>query len=256
MQLTMANFNGYIRQMEARNIITILKKSALFDNVDIETLASISRSASVCEFPKGRVLFLHGEQAQFLYIVISGRLKLFRETFDGAEAVLNVVDSHKVMGSDNVMMNSNYRYSAETIEDCRLLRLPLSILREELQKNHAMALSMLSYMTRKQQRLDQELEQRSLQNASQRIGCFFMRQDFVKEGGNVVIKLPYDKTLVASRLGMQPETFSRALGKLKTEAGLVVKGGKITVPDIQKLADYVCVACCSEVPCCSDTQKQ
>ena len=64
-----------------------------------------------------------------------------------------------------------------------------------------------------------------------------------------MVKLPYDKTLVASKLGMQPETFSRALSKLKKNTGIEVQGSIITIPDFKMLSDYCCSVCSSEYPC-------
>ena len=76
-----------------------------------------------------------------------------------------------------------------------------------------------------------------------------MRLEKEEKDGIVRIHLPYDKTLVAARLGMQPETFSRALSKLKKETGIRVQGAYIEMDSIDPLASYSCIACSSEFPC-------
>ena len=108
---------------------------------------------------------------------------------------------------------------------------------------------MLSAMARYRRRQDQELEHRTIQNAPQRIGCFLLRLTRQDAEGPVTIHLPYDKTLVASRLGMQPETFSRALAKLRDATGITVRGATIEMDSLDRLVRYSCAACSSEFPC-------
>lgn len=67
--------------------------------------------------------------------------------------------------------------------------------------------------------------------------------------GPVTIHLPYDKTLLAARLGMQPETFSRALAKLKEQTGIRVKGAVVELDNLEQLINYSCQVCSSEFPC-------
>jgi CRP-like cAMP-binding protein len=89
-----------------------------------------------------------------------------------------------------------------------------------------------------------------VQNAPQRIGCFLLRlANQTALDNTITIHLPYDKTLVASRLGMQPETFSRALAKLKEKTGIRIKGATIEMESLNQLSDFSCAACSSSFPC-------
>ena len=53
---------------------------------------------------------------------------------------------------------------------------------------------------------------------------------------------PYDKALAAARLGMKPETFSRALAQLKPY-GVTVKGTDIRIENFARLSEYSCTHC-------------
>jgi CRP-like cAMP-binding protein len=88
-----------------------------------------------------------------------------------------------------------------------------------------------------------------VQSAPQRIGCFLLRLCKAQEEGEVTLHLPYDKTLIAARLGMKPETFSRALTRLRQESDIEVKGATVSIPDIQRLVGYTCNACSNAYPC-------
>jgi CRP-like cAMP-binding protein len=108
---------------------------------------------------------------------------------------------------------------------------------------------MLQLMSHFRRQQDTELEHRNTQNAPQRIGCFLLRLCKPDATDSVVLYLPYDKNLVASRLGMQPETFSRALNKLKEKTDIIINGATITIPSLEKIIHFSCSACSSHFPC-------
>jgi CRP-like cAMP-binding protein len=209
----------------------------------------MEQNATTQLFKKGKILFIHGDNAARFYFVKSGWVKLFRETLDGAQSVADILSSGHIFGETALFEEDVYPYSAEVVEDAEIVSLPLSVLKEEIETNNKMALSMLNSMAKYRRQQDEEIEHRSIQNASQRIGCFLLRLANQGQVGPVTIHLPYDKTLVASRLGMQPETFSRALSKLKDKTGLYVKGATIELDSLDQLAEYSCSACSSEFPC-------
>ena len=228
----------------------ILPSIPIFKKLDQGTLEKISLGASIKKYQKGKILFIHGDDAERFFLIKSGWVKLFRETLDGAQAVVDILSQGHIFGETSLFENDTYPYSAEVIEPAEIISLQLVHLRSEIESNNILALSMLRAMARYRRQQDREIEHRSIQNASQRIGCFLLRlinQDTDKSP--VIIHLPYDKTLLASRLGMQPETFSRALSKLKQKTEIRVKGATIEMDNIEQLVNYSCAACSSEFPC-------
>lgn len=234
----------------AQTIHDMLQRLELFSSCSDDFLTKISSAAHLTTKPKGHMLFIHEDQADYFYLVKSGWVKIFRETLDGDQAIVDIFTNGHILGETSIFQDDIYPYSAETIEPSELVQLPLSMLKDEIETNPKFAMAMLSSMARYRKQQDQELEHRTLQNAPQRIGCFLLRlTDQSQSGGPVRIHLPYDKTLVASRLGMQPETFSRALKKLKQETGIEVKGSTIETDSLDRLVRYSCAACTSEFPC-------
>ncbi len=231
-------------------MLSLLKTIRPFETCSDDILASLDDGSHVQNHPKGRVLFIHGDDAKRFYFIKSGWVKIFRETLDGAQAVLDVIPQGNIFGEDALFGDGFYDYSAEVVENAEIVSYPLSVLKAELSQDNGLALAMIDLMARHRRQQDKEIEHRSIQNASQRIGCFILRltrQDDV--GRAVSIHLPYDKTLVAARLGMQPETFSRALSRLKEKTGIRVKGATIEMDDLKSLIEYSCAACSSRFPC-------
>jgi CRP-like cAMP-binding protein len=230
-------------------IENILSNSNFFKNSGKDFLGKVIEASRLDVFSKGQVLFIHEDKAESFFIVKKGWVKLFRETLDGSQAVVDILSTHHVFGETSLFHDNLYPYSAEAVERTEIIRMPLSLLKAEIKENPSLALSMLSTMARYRRQQDQELEHRTLQNASQRIGCFLLRLTDQSNTGPAIIHLPYDKTLVASRLGMQPETFSRALTKLKNATGIKINGASVELENLSQLSEYACSACSSEFPC-------
>tara|TARA_R110001592_G_scaffold29350_3_gene106500 strand:- start:14235 stop:14957 length:723 start_codon:yes stop_codon:yes gene_type:complete len=224
-------------------------KVSIFKHLDSGALKKISAGASSSMHSKGKILFIHGDEAQRFYFIKSGWVKLFRETLDGAQAIVDILPKGYIFGETSIFEDSIYPYSAEVVEPSEIISFSLKNLKSEIAENNQLALSMLSAMARYRRQQDQEIEHRSIQNAPQRLGCFLLRLANQDEVGVVKIHLPYDKTLIASRLGMQPETFSRALSKLKAQTGIRVQGATIEMDSLDSLVRYSCSACSSEFPC-------
>ncbi|MCB1784271.1 MAG: Crp/Fnr family transcriptional regulator [Alphaproteobacteria bacterium] len=198
---------------------------------------------------KGKILFLQDEPAERFYLLLSGWAKLFRETLDGAQAVVDVLSSGDLFGETAIFYENEYPFSAEIVERAELVSLPLALFKSEVEKNGAITLNTLHHLARHNRKQGREIEHLALQSAPQRIGCFLLRLFDQTQGGPVTIHLPYDKTLIAARLGMQPETFSRALKKLRTETDIDVAGSTVTIGDIGRLSAYSCGGCSSGFPC-------
>lgn len=226
-----------------------LKQLGLFKNCSESFLQEISEASQIKKYDKGQVLFLNGDAASRFYIIISGWAKIFRETLDGSQAVVDIFSSGHMFGETSIFEEDIYPYSAEIVETGEVISLPLAHLKKEIEINNKFALEMLSAMARYRRHQDQEIEHRTLQNASQRIGCFLLRLTPQQDSTDIKINLPYDKMLVASRLGMQPETFSRALKKLAEKTGITINGATIEMKNLHQLSDYSCAACSSEFPC-------
>ena len=99
-----------------------------------------------------------------------------------------------------------------------------------------LAFDMLAATATRLRELVDEIEQLKARSAPQRVADFFVKQANV-EFGAVRIALPYEKALIASRLGMKPESFSRALGKL-AGLGVAVERDSVSIADVARLAAF------------------
>lgn len=221
----------------------------LFAGLSAAQLDMLAMQAAFRTYPKNYLLYSYEEEAAWYYLIVEGWVKLFRETLDDDEAVLDILPAGQVFGESALFDHGRYGASAQIVEEASLLVLPLSALRRLIEEEPRVAVNLLGSMAVFRRQQEREIEHRSLQNAPQRIGCFLLRLCDSEAKAQATLHLPYDKTLIAARLGMKPETFSRALARLREETGITVQGATVHIGDIQKLSDYTCSACSNTYPC-------
>lgn len=222
---------------------------ALFSDLPDTVIQEFCDVAQLRHLKKGQVVYLQDDEAEWFYLIVHGWIKLFRETMEGSEAIIDVLTNGHTFGDTSVFEDGRYSYAVEVVEDAALICLPTSLLRDTIATHHQLALNMLTSMSRHRLQQHREIEHLNVQNAPQRIGCFLLRLCPTRDTGSVTLHLPYDKTLIAGRLGMKPETFSRALAKLKDDSSIQISGPTVHIKSVQALVDYTCSHCSSTFPC-------
>jgi CRP-like cAMP-binding protein len=243
------NKDAAVMPKTKNSLTSYLRTIPLFASLKEETLKSLGEYASDRLEPKGRVLFSPDSPNDKFYIVQSGWVKLFRETMSGEEAVIDTLTANNFFGEIGLAGTETMPYGAEVIEDARIVSIPRFLLAEEVMRNSLFGLAVLQSLTRQKMHGDLEIEHRTVQTAPQRIGCFLLKFCKGDQQGDIVLHLPYEKAVIANRLGMTPETFSRALNQLKNDVGITVKGSTITIKSLKSLVDFTCSACSSNFPC-------
>lgn len=226
-----------------------LRDASVFSAAGEAVIAKLLERCQTLSCPKGHVLFMQGDLAEWFYIIDSGWVKLFRETLDGDEVVMDVMPHGHIFGETAAFEDGTYSCSAEIVEPAVLFAYPLPVLERAVGDSGALALAMLKHVSNRNLMQGKEIEHRTAQNAPQRLGCYLLRLCDPGKPGPAVIHLPHDKVMIAARLGMQPETFSRALARLQKDVGLVVRGATIEIGDIGLLTSYTCSACSNAFPC-------
>lgn len=204
----------------------------LFSGLSPDGLKELLNDATVTAHGKRKTLFIQGEPATHFFVVLSGWVKLYRSRPDGAEVVVEIFGPGESFAEGAMHMPEGYPVSAEMVEDGRLLAVPTAAFGQQLRADPDLAISMLASMAVRLKLFVNRIEKAETQTAAQRVADFLLKFSRPAEPGatHVVVKLPYDKQLIANRLGMKPETFSRALSALR-EHGVHVKGAQAEIRD-------------------------
>lgn len=208
----------------------------LFRGLEPAALRALLKDAWVQTFPRNNLLFLQDDPATRFYVVLDGWVKLYRETTDGQESVISVFTRGESFGEAAIFDQGDFPVCASTVEQSRLLVIPASSFIRQIESDCAYAKKALAAMSRHMRSLVRQIEQLSVKSSTERVAGFLCKLASADDGP-VVVQLPLDKALIAGRLGMQPETFSRSLAKLR-RYGVESNGGMVDIPDVAALKGF------------------
>lgn len=217
--------------------IAVARESILLNGLGDDALTEVLAHSSVREFGRGASIFLEGERAHSVFIVLSGWVKLFRIAQSGAEAVVAVFTRGQSFGEAVAFRHDTYPVSAEAVTDCRLMRLDTTTMLDRMRTHPELCTAILSATFLHLHHLVNQVEQLKAQTGAQRVAEFLLHL-CPTEDGSCTVTLPYDKVLIAGRLGIKPESLSRAFVRLR-DAGVTVRQNHAAIADIGRLREFV-----------------
>jgi len=216
--------------------IEVARQSLLFASVPEDVAEKLIVASHVRRFDRGATIFLQGEPARSIYIVAEGWVKLYRIAPNGAEAVVGVFTRGRSFGEAVALRHAAYPVAAEAVTDCTLVQVDAGALLREFRDVPEVAIAVLSSTFAHLQALVGQVEALKAQTAAQRV-AEFLRDLAICDGGRCEVVLPYDKALIAGRLGMKPESLSRAFAKLR-EHGVNIRQNMAEIEDLERLQNY------------------
>jgi CRP-like cAMP-binding protein len=187
---------------------------------------------------RNEIIFQQGDPADCFFLVLDGWVKLYRQMQSGDEVVVALCTSGDTFAEAVMFLGARYPVAAEAVSPARLLHVNGVVLREAIMQNPQISFGMLAASSIHLRRLIEQIEQLKAQSAPKRIATFLLSLTSAKSGA-ARIALPYEKGLIANRLGMKPESFSRAVGRLRS-LGVVVERDFVRIDDVRRLAAYTC----------------
>ncbi len=112
-----------------------LRNKELFQQIPEKDLDIWTEQSTFQTVDKGQVLFVQGEKAVRFFVITYGWIKLFRETLDGTQAIVDILSSGHMFGESSLFHEDMYPYSAEAAENVEILSLPLTLLKTQLETN-------------------------------------------------------------------------------------------------------------------------
>lgn len=217
----------------AADDLGIVRALPLFTGLPLAALAALLADARVHEHPRGTTLFLQGDPADRFFIVLDGWVRLYRETPDGAEITIALFARGESFAEAAMLGPGRYPVCAVVAEPSRLLHVPASSFLGALEADRTLCRNLMASMARRLQAFVRQIESLARRSTVERLAAFLLK---LCEGRRppVVLELPLDKTLVAARLGMQPETLSRAFARLR-RLGVTTVGHAVRIEDVDAL---------------------
>lgn len=206
---------------------SLLAHAPLFSGLDAAALHRLLSAAKMVDIKRGEMLFLEGAPATGFYAVLEGWMKVFRVSGAGDQAVLGVFGPGETFAEAAIYLDGAYPANAEAVENARLAFFDKDHWRAWLADDPSLAQAMIAALARRLHGFTRQIEQLKTRNGEHRLASF-LAELCGESVGPVTIHLPYDKALIAARLGMKPETLSRAFARL-ADQGVSVDGNKVGI---------------------------
>lgn len=213
--------------------LQIITRIAVFRGLKPETVEHVIQPATAVMMKAHDTLFRQGDPATAFFIVIDGWLKLYRITPSGEEAVIHTLTKGDSFAEAVAFTGNRYPATAEAVSETRVARIPADHIVRCIRESPDIALAMIASTSQHLHLLVQQVEQLKAQSGAQRVAEFLVSLAPV-EHGSCVIALPYDKVLIAARLGLKPESLSRTFAKLRS-IGVTVHASHVAVNDVARL---------------------
>jgi CRP-like cAMP-binding protein len=217
--------------------VATARGAVLFSTLPEELAAAILRQAATRCYSRGETIFMQGDLAENIYVVLRGWVKLFRITPTGAEGVVGVFTKGRAFGEAVAFENSPYPVTAQAVTDTRVLVVRAATLSTLMRARPEVAMAIVASTFRHLHALVAQVEQLKVHTGVQRVAEFLLELCDCS-AGSCTITLPYDKTLIAGRLGMQPQSLSRAFNRLEAQ-GVKISHNMATIADVEKLRRYM-----------------
>ena len=214
----------------------IARQSLLLRSLPEQHVDTLLSQAIWREYDRGETIFLQEETAQAVHVVLAGWIKLFRMSPSGAEAVVSVFTKGESFGEAVALRNMPYPVSAEAVSRCQVMHIPIPVLISLMKEDPEIGISILAATFTHLHSLVAQLEQLKAQTGAQRVAKFLLGL-CDRDSGACEVVLPYDKMLIAGRLGMKPESLSRAFSRLKA-TGVVIDRNHARISDVTSLLEY------------------
>lgn len=195
------------------------------------------------QVPCHEILFLEGESATRFFLVISGRIKLFRNSKKGREKVLHIAEAGQTFAEAVMFLPEKiYPVSAAALCASEVVCFDHDVFLSVLERSPALCIRMLQEFSQRLYRQVGEIEKICLGDATGRLVRYLIDRLPEESGdGAVTIKLDAPKQAIASCLSMQPASLSRILKRLSSKGLIDIKGSSVTVADVEALRSRLTV---------------
>jgi CRP-like cAMP-binding protein len=217
--------------------ISVLRKSQLFAPLPPSELGLLLHGHQMVSFAAGDALFRHGDQADRLFLIVSGEALLSTGSNVGTMPVPTRLGPGETLGEEAVLTGLPHGATASATKPTQAIAIPASTLMNHLESNFETAITMISGMASLLRERVREITELKMQSTAERLASFLLTLAGAATG-HITVRLPYEKRHLADHLGMDPATLSRAFAKLRDKGVVASRTDKVEIADVARLRSY------------------
>ena len=217
-------------------ILNHIARVPLFEGLPPQQIEDLAMIVTDQVFRKGETIFSEGEDGNGFYVVITGRVKIFKLSAEGKEQILHFFGPGEPFGEVPVFTGQHFPANAEAIEESRVFFFPRRSFVDLVKRNPSLALNMLAVLSKRLRRFAGLIDDLSLKEVPGRLAAYLLYLSSQNQGSKD-LELTITKAQLASLLGTIPETLSRILGKLSSQGLIETDGRRIRILDSESLQE-------------------
>ena len=190
------------------------------------------------EFSRGENIFTQGSVSSGFYIILKGRVKVFKLSAEGKEQILHFADMHELLGAVPSFTEAPYPAHADAMEKTTTLFFPQKDFLSLVRKEPAVVMNMMANLAMRLQHFTRMIEDLSLKEVPGRLAAYFLYL-CERKGCSDLVEIDISKGQLASLLGTIPETLSRILRRLSDQGIIKVSGKNIRLINKKALQDII-----------------
>jgi CRP-like cAMP-binding protein len=208
----------------------------LFEGLSHKQYNELAKIAVEHSYKQGQTIFSEGEEGTGFYVLISGKVKIFKLSSEGKEQILHVFGPGEPFGEASVFAGQQFPANAETLEKSRIFFFPRTAFTELIKEDPSLALNMLAILSRRLRKFTLLVEDLSLKEVPGRLAAYLLYMSEQRDGAED-LTLDIAKGLLASLLGTIPETLSRIFTKMVRHGLIQSDGPRIRILDRQGMEE-------------------
>lgn len=220
-------------------ILNHIARVPLFEGLPPQQIEDLAMIVTDQVFRKGETIFSEGEDGNGFYVVITGRVKIFKLSAEGKEQILHFFGPGEPFGEVPVFTGQHFPANAEALDESRVFFFPRKSFVDLIKRNPSLALNMLAVLSKRLRRFAALIDDLSLKEVPGRLAAYLLYLSDQNKGSKD-LELTITKAQLASLLGTIPETLSRILGKLSSQGLIETDGRRIRILEseaVQNLAE-------------------
>jgi len=187
-------------------------------------------------YKKNQTIFAEGDDGNGLYVVLSGRVKVFKLSHEGKEQILHIIGPGKPFGEVAVFAGEHFPAHAQAMEETKSFFIPRNAFIDVIKKNPSLAMNMLAMLSRRLRKFTALVEDLSLKEVPGRLSAYLLYLSETKQHARD-LTLDISRGQLASLLGTIPETLSRILARMNSEDLIASDGRTIRILDREGLEE-------------------
>lgn len=213
----------------------VMRRSYLFAGLKDNEYADICAYTKILTLSSGQMVFAQNAPLTAIFWVANGMIKLTRTSPQGDEKVIELISPGRFFAEAVLFMGNGYPVNAVSQGPSRLISVDAAHLKDWLAQDTQRCFRMMAGISMRLHKLVSDIDRLTLLKGTDRLLQYLFDHSEPDDTGRTVVEFEAPKQVIASRIGIKPETLSRLLHKLVDQGCIEVHGSKVVITDMERM---------------------